>query len=85
MKKEIDEENNLHFTVNLDKLEQDDINFFNEFYSKMFNNVMLLAMRDLTTYDATDVFRRLGFSLVVGEGKIYLRELKSNKRFHFKY
>lgn len=83
MQRRIDEEGNLHLSINLENITPEDITFFNNIHSKMFNNVLQLAMRDIAIYDAVDIFKRLGFSLMTGDNKIYLRNIKTNERYHF--
>lgn len=87
MKSKIDDENNIHYYISLDNLNTEEItNLFKEDRElKMFNTVLLYSNRDLINSDAENKLNRLSFSVIKQDNKIYIRDKKSNKRFHFKY
>lgn len=87
MREKIDDENNVHYYISLDNLNTEEItNLFKEDRElKMFNTVLLYSNRDLINSDAENKLNRLSFSVIKQDNKIYIRDKKSNKRFHFKY
>lgn len=84
MKSKIDDENNIHIYISLDK---DDLNnvFTIEREIKMLNIVLLYSNRELNNYDAESKLGRMFYSVVKQDNIIYVRDKKSNKRFHFKF
>ena len=84
LKEKIDDENNIHIYISLDK---DDLNnvFTIEREIKMLNIVLLYSNRDLNNYDAESKLGRMFYSVVKQDNIIYVRDKKGNKRFHFKF
>lgn len=87
MREKIDEENNVHYYISLDNLNTEEItNLFKEDRDlKMFNTILLYSNRDLISSDTENKLSKLNYSVVKQGNKIYVRDKKSNKRFHFKY
>lgn len=84
MKSKIDDENNIHIYISLDK--DDLINVFTtEREIKMLNIVLLYSNRELNNYDAESKLGRMFYSVVKQDNIIYVRDKRSNKRFHFKF
>ena len=84
LKEKIDDENNIHIYISLDK---DDLNnvFTIEREIKMLNIVLLYSNRELNNYDAESKLGRMFYSVVKQDNIIYVRDKKGNKRFHFKF
>lgn len=84
MHEKIDDENNTHIYISLDK---DDLNnVFNvEREIKMLNIVLLYSNRELNNYDVENKLNRLFYSVVKQDNIIYVRDKKGNKRYHFKF
>lgn len=84
MYEKIDDENNIHIYISLDK---DDLNnvFTIEREIKMLNIVLLYSNRELNNYDAESKLNRLFYSVVKQDNIIYVRDKKSNKRYHLKF
>ena len=84
LKEKIDDENNIHIYISLDK---DDLNnvFTIEREIKMLNLVLLYSNRELNNYDAESKLGRMFYSVVKQDNIIYVRDKKGNKRFHFKF
>lgn len=78
--------------INLNKIEQNEIEmFFNTpRLDKMFWTVRNYSFNDIPSYEAEAVLKRLSFSFSVsfpgnGRGSIFVRDLKTEKKYLFKY
>jgi len=87
MREKIDDENNVHYYISLDNLNTKEIEdvFKEDRELKMFNIILLYSNRDLISSDTENKLSKLNYSVVKQGNKIYVRDKKSNKRFHFKY